>query len=184
MRTVVGIALYLVVGSATPAEGQRMHLVQPKGPELVLTKLVRTNDLFAKFAGKVTVTGTVVGRWPDGATNMNYKEPDYLLVPDPSSVAQLPYFVLREPPYFNQYKVRTIELLNGSDALRIAVGEVQTRRLLERRVNHVQAAGRFLVEQYVVGVECDAPWARARAILLKAEVPEQVAQYRAVPEGC
>ena len=67
-------------------------------------------------------------------------------------------------------------------ALHIAVGEEQTRRLLERRVNHVWANGRFLIEQYVVGVECDAPW--ARGVLVKAEVPEQVAQYKAVPGGC
>lgn len=159
-----------------------MHVVQPKGTALVLTKLVRTNDLFAKFSGQVWVSGTVIGRWSAGATNMADKEPDYLLVPDGGSIDQLPYFVLREPPYFNQYKVRSIELLNGAEALRIAAGEAQVRRLLERRVNHVRVNGRFLIEQYVVGVECDAPW--AKALLVKAELPEQVAKYNAVPEGC
>ena len=159
-----------------------MHLVQPTGPQLTLQKLVRTNDLFAKFSGQIWVTGTVIGRWPEGATNVNHKEPDYLLVPDRDSVAKLPYFVLREPPYFNQYKVRSIDLVNGVDALRLAVGESQVRRLLERRVNHVRATGRFLIEQYVVGVECDAPW--ARAVLVEAQLPEQSAMYNAIPEGC
>lgn len=114
--------------------------------------------------------------------NMAYKEPDYLLVPDRGSIDQLPYFMLSEPPYFNQYKVRSIELLNGVEALRIAAGEERVRRLLQRRVNHVRVNGRFLIDQYVVGVECDAPW--AKALLVKAELPEQVANYNAVPEGC
>ncbi|MDP3701619.1 MAG: hypothetical protein Q8R72_12020 [Hylemonella sp.] len=182
MRTIIAIALLCLAGTAMSGEDQRMHLVQPKGPELALTKLVRTNDLFAEFSGQVWVAGTVVGRWPAGATNLNYKEPDYLLVPDQDAAAQLPYFVLREPPYFNQYKVRSIELINGAKALRIAAGEERTRRLLERRVNHVRVSGRFLIEQYVVGVECDAPW--AKAILVKAELPEQAAASNAVPEGC
>ena len=113
---------------------------------------------------------------------MNDKEPDFLLMPDRDSIAQLPYFVLREPPYFNQYKVRSIILVNGSDALRIAAGDEQLRKLLERRVNHVRTTGKFLIEQYVVGVECDAPW--ARAILIKAELPDQVATLQSVREGC
>lgn len=159
-----------------------MLLVQPKGAALVLTKLVRTNDLFATFSGQVWVTGTVIGRWSTGAMNLADKKPDYLLVPDYGAVNQLPYFVLREPPYFNQYKVRSIELLNGAQALRIAVGEEQVRRLLERRVNHVRVNGRFLIDQYAVGVECDAPW--AKALLVKAELTERSAKFNAVQKGC
>jgi hypothetical protein len=178
------IALLVFVGAtASAADDQRMRLIQPKGSELVLRQLVRSNDLFAKFTGQVWISGTVIGRWPDGATNKNYKEPDYLLIPDRKSIAMLPHFVLREPPYFNRYSVRSITLLNGPHALRESVGEEQSRRLHERRVNHVRATGRFLIEQYVVGVECDAPW--AKAVLLKAELPEQAATlHLAVPEGC
>jgi hypothetical protein len=182
MRTILAIALFLFARVALPAEDQRMHLVQPKGVALVLTKLVRANDLFAEFSGKVWVTGTVIGRWSTVAMNTTDKEPDYLLVPDQGSVDQLPYFVLHEPPYFNRYKVRSIELLNGAEALRIAAGEEQVRRLLERRVIQVRMNGRFLIDQYVVGVECDAPW--AKALLVKADSSQQVAKYNAVPEGC
>lgn len=182
MRPAAALALILFASAAVSAENQRMHLVQPKGVELVLTKLVRANDLFAEFSGQVWVAGTVVGRWPAGATNKNYKEPDYLLVPDRDSVAKLPYFVLREPPYFNQYKVRSIALFNGANALRIAAGEVQTRRLLERRANQVRVMGRFLIEDYVVGVECDASW--AKAVLVKAELPDKEARFNTLQEGC
>ncbi len=183
MKTAAVLFALMLFGSATATDDKRMRLIQPKGTELVLLQLARTNDLFAKYAGQVWVSGTVIGRWPGSATNLNYKEPDYLLIPDQESVAQLPHFVLNEPPYFIRYSVRTITLLNGPEALRKAVGETEARRLRERRVNHVRVTGRFLIEQYIVGVECDGPW--ARAILVKAELPEQVAtKLLSVPEGC
>lgn len=182
MKSIAALATLFFFHAAVVAEDQRMHLIQPKGTELVLLKLGQDNDLYAKYAGHVWVSGSVVGRWPAAATNMSDKEPDYLLIPDQASGAQLPYFVLREHPYFNQYRVRSITLLNGPQAVRLAVGEQQARRLHERRVNHVRATGRFLIEQYVVGVECDAPW--ARAVLVRAELPDQVARHQAVPEGC
>lgn len=182
MKGIVAIALFLLAGASLPAEDQHMHLIHPKGVALVLTKLVRSNDHFATFSGRVWVTGTVIGRWPAGAMNLADKEPDYILVPDHGSVEQLPYFVLREPPHFNEYKVRSIQLLNGAEALRIAAGDEQVRRLLERRVNHVRVNGRFLIDEYMVGVECDAPW--AKALLVKAELPERLAHYNVVPEGC
>lgn len=182
MRAFVLFALLLFAHTAESAEHPHMHLVHPKGTDLVLTDLDRSTDLHATFAGHAWVSGTVVGHWPEGATNMNYKEPEFVLVPDPESVATLPYFFLRKPPYFNRYKVRSIELLNGPGALRIAAGDERVRKLLERRVNHVRVSGHFLIEQYVVGVECDAPW--AKGVLTKAEFPRRVAQYNAVPSGC
>jgi hypothetical protein len=183
MKTIVAILAFLFLGAVHAADDQRMRLVQPKSTNLVLKQLVRNNDLFAKFAGQVWVSGTVIGRWPEGATNTNYKEPDYILVPDQESSATLPHFVLREPPYFNRYIVRTITLLNGPEALLKTVGEVPARRLNERRVNHIRVTGRFLIEQYVVGVECDASWARGK--LVKSELPEQVAsKHLQALEGC
>lgn len=173
--------LFFTAGQA--ADDLRMRLVQPKQAQLVLLKLERKVDLFAKFSGQVWVSGTVIGRWPEGATNMNYNEPDYILVPDEASRVVLPYFVLRDPPYFNRYLVRTITLLNGREALRKAVGERQAQRLYERRVNHVRATGRFLIDQYVVGVECDAPWARGN--LVEVVLPELVAsKHLQAQEGC
>lgn len=182
MRTLVLLVLTFSTSAMASAEDLRMHLVHPEGSDLVLTKLERGIDLHAKFAGQAWVSGTVVGRWPGGATNMNYKEPDLVLVPDSESAAQLPYFFLRDPKYSHRYKVRSIELVNGLDALRIASGDESVRRLLERRVNHVRVSGRFLIEQYMVGVECDAPW--ARAVLVRAEPAEQVAKHNSFSDGC
>lgn len=175
--------LFACAAATATAGDERMRLVHPRGTDLKLAQLQRENDLFAKFNGQVLVTGTFVGRWPAGASAQAYKTPDYVLVPDSASVARLPYFVLKEPPYFNSYRVRTIDLENGEVALRMAVGEVKAKQLLERKVNTVRVTGAFLIEAYVVGVECDAPW--ARAILVKVELPDQLAAaHRTIPDGC
>ncbi len=50
-----------------------MRLIEPAGNQLVLHKLVRDPDLFAKYGGQAWVTGTVIARWPSGAMNLgNY----------------------------------------------------------------------------------------------------------------
>ncbi|MBX9660286.1 MAG: hypothetical protein K2X00_17140 [Nitrospiraceae bacterium] len=150
---------------------------------MTLVQLQREDDLFAKFSGQTWVTGTVVGRWPAGAKNTAYKAPEYMLVPDARSVAKLPYFQLKDPSYFNKYRVQVIDLQNGESAIRMAVGAEKAERLLMRKTNVVRATGKFLIESFVVGVECDAPW--ARGILVKAEVPTQIAAiHQAVPERC
>ena len=182
MRVFLLLVLLLSASAMASAESGRMRLAQPEGLNLVLTKLDRGSDLRAEFAGQAWVSGTVVGRWPNGATDMNAKSPDVVFVPDPQSAARLPYFFLREPKHVLRYPVRSIELVNEIDALRIAAGDGRVRRLLERRVNHVRITGRFLIEGYVVGVECDAPW--ARAMLIGAEPNEQATGHHAAPEGC
>jgi hypothetical protein len=160
-----------------------MRLVHPKGTELTFVRLTRGTDLNATFSGQTWVTGTFVGRWPTGAADSRFKTPDFILVPDPGSSLKLPYFFLRDPPFFNRYRVVNIEITNDEEALRRAVGDKAANRLLERRVDSVRATGAFLIETYSVGVECDAPWARAK--LVEAKLPEQVAaNHRTVPEGC
>ncbi len=177
------IALILTVLIATPsvAEAERHPLVVPAGTELVVRKVQRANDLYAEFAGSVDVSGTFMGWWPGGAMNKNYKEPDYVLIPDKESKARLPHFLLRDPPYRHRYIVRDISVTNGSEALREAAGMEGLKRLLERRVNHVRVTGKFRLSEYVVGIECDAPWARAR--LTKAELPVNVAGAGHWPYG-
>ncbi|WP_200379964.1 hypothetical protein [Rubrivivax gelatinosus] len=155
------------------AAGERLTLIQPKKSGLMLVNVNTENDLFAKFSGQVRVGGTFMGVWPEGATNRNYKEPDFLFVPDQESSSLLPHFVLREPPYIKSYRVRSVTVTNGLEALNEAAGAEKVAKLLQRRVNHVRVTGHFVLVDFVVGVECDAPWARAK--LLKAELPEQVA---------
>lgn len=183
MRSAVVLVALFSASLLAHAAGERLTLVQPKNLGLTLAKVTRQNDLFAKFGGQVRVSGTFLGVWPEGATNRNYKEPDFLFVPDKESSALLPHFVLREPQYFNSYHVRSVTVTNGLEALNEAAGAEKVAKLLQRRVNHVRVTGHFVLEEFVVGVECDAPWARAK--LLRAELPDQVAMKHAfAPAGC
>jgi hypothetical protein len=174
--------ILLIASSLASASGESMHIVHPKGTQLKLVELKTNPDTLAKFTGQVWITGTFIGRWPAGETNNAYKTPDYFLVPDTTSIAKLPYFVLKESPYLNSYRVKIIDLQNGEVALHMVVSEEDASRLLQRKVNKVKAIGKFLIEAYVVGVECDAPWAHAN--LVRFEKPDKLAAFLKVPEGC
>jgi hypothetical protein len=183
MRSAVVLVVLFGASLLAEAAGERLTLIQPRNSGLTLVKVNRENDLFAKFGGEVRVSGTFMGVWPEGATNRNYREPDFLFVPDKESSALLPHFVLREPPYFNSYRVRSVTVTNGLEALKEAAGAEKVAKLLQRRVNHVRVTEHFVLKDFIVGVECDAPWARAK--LLKAELPEQVAiKHAFAPTGC
>ena len=168
------------------AEGQATRsLIQPKGTasDLKLKELKNKNDLLAKFNGQTWVSGTFVVRWPAGAGATADKTPDYVLVPDPASMSSLPHFRIIDPPFKHSYKVRDIEIQNGAVALRLAFTEAAARKILDRKANSIRVTGRFLVEGYEVGVECDAPW--ARAALVKVDLPDQLAVvHRKFEEGC
>jgi len=159
-----------------------MQLVHPNGGNLTLVQLERETGSSARFSGQIWVSGTFVAQWP-GGVKTKVKAPEYLLVPDKQSKAVLPYFVLKEPPYFNRYPVDVIDLENGEAALRMTVSGEKVDQLLNRKTRVVRATGRFLVESYIVGVECDAPW--ARAVLVRTQLPSQLAiVHQMVPERC
>ena len=185
MKKNFAIVLLLLFASLSNADDKARRLIQPKSTtsDLTLTKLEDKGDLFAKFQGQTWVSGTFVVRWPAGASAIAYKTPDYLLVPDTASSSKLPYFVISDSTYINSYKVKTIEILNGEEALRLAFTDEAVRRILGRKTNSVRVTGRFEIGSFVVGVECDSPWARAE--LLKAELPDQLAVvHRKVQDGC
>ena len=168
------------------ADGAKRSLIRPKETAAALelaSTVNKTGDLYAKFNGQVWIDGTFVVRWPAGASAKAYKNPDYVLIPDRTAASNLPYFVISDPTFRNSYKIRNIELLNGEEALHIAFTDAQAAKILGRKVDAVRVSGKFLIEGYVVGVECDAPWAKAN--LVNAELPEQVGlAHRKVPEGC
>ena len=178
----VAIAAVVTIPFAT-ATDQYMRLVRPAGAGIKLVQLQQQNDRSAKFEGQVWVAGTFIAVWPAGAKEMAYKEPDYLLVPNSASIAKLPHFVLHTPKRLISYKVKVIDLQNGEAALRMTFPEIEADRLLKREIDSVRVTGRFLVDSYVVGVECDAPW--ARAVLLKTDLPKKVVlAHNSEPERC
>jgi hypothetical protein len=164
------------------ADAGTMHLIQPKGSTLKIIAVQRETGTSARFSGRTWVHGTFVARWWPGAGRKD-EAPDYLLIPDRASIQRLPYFFLRESGFANRYRVRQIEIENGAEALNIVAGRTRARELLDHRRNRVEIVGSFLITGYSVGVECDAPWAKAR--LEKANIPSNTASLSLqIPESC
>lgn len=156
-------AVILTLSFQSISAEHKIALVQPKENSLVLAKVERRIDLFAEFKGRTNISGTLVAEWVGGKDNFNYKEPNYSLVPDAGSIRRL--------PHFSGYHVRFIEINNGPAALALAAGRDKTDLLLERKIARVKVTGSFVVDKYIVGVECDASW--AKATLIFANVPNR-----------
>lgn len=182
MRALIAFAVLALVARASLADTESMHLIQPKASTLKIVAVQRENDTSARFSGRVWVHGTFVARWWPGADRKD-DVPDFLLIPDRASIELLPYFLMRESEFTNRYRVRQIEIENGTEALNIAAGRTRARELLDHRRDRVEIVASFLISGYSVGVECDAPWAKAR--VEKAEIPAKVATLPLqIPEGC
>lgn len=184
MRRLLIVPLMLLLSAYCLAE-DAIRLVRPKATsdELHVAELKTESGASAKLKGQVWVSGTFIARWPAGASAMESGPPEYMLILDKRSVSKLPYFHLRTPTLQLAYKVTAIDLENGEDALRMAFSEASVQKLLGRKVDSVRLTGSFFIKDYEVGVECDAPW--ARAVLLKTNIPNQVAQiYKTAPERC
>jgi hypothetical protein len=172
--------IFLITFSFAQAGENEMHLIQPKAINLKLLHLQRVDGTAAKFKGKVWIAGTFIGRWADyGEQNRTL---EYLLVPDAASIAKLPYFAHIDSQYHINYRVIKIYPKNGKTALRMSVGEDKAKRLLQHKIGKVKATGKFLIEAYEVGVECDAPWASAN--IIGFEKPDNLAANLNAPEGC
>jgi hypothetical protein len=174
MKVFLVAAIVVLMAQSASAEHQ-IALVQSKGSSLVLAKVERKTDLFAEFKGRTRISGTLVAEWIGGTNNLNYEKPDYSLLPDSASIRRL--------PHFSGYRVRFIELQNGQAALEIAAGKAKADLLLKRKVAQVKVTGSFTIDSYVVGVECDASW--AKATLVSADIPNKDFAAILEPiEGC
>jgi hypothetical protein len=159
-----------------------MHIVSSQQKSLKLTELVLKNDTQARFNGKMKIAGTLVAKWYVNESGDYSSSPEYVIVPDKMTVAALPYFYLDEPPYFRRYKVTTIDIENGEQAIRLVAGDQVSTRFLNKRTPTVKITGSFLISHYSVGVECDAPWAKARVESFSR--PSQFAKHQNLPDRC
>jgi len=87
---------------------------------------------------------------------------------------------VRRLPHFSHYQVRTIELVNGREALEMAMGGAAVD-LLRQRTGNLELSGTFVIDGYSVGVECDAPWAKAKVV--SARMPDNALAAQMRPEG-
>ncbi len=182
MKELLVFLAVVLAGTASHAGEAMRALVQPKTSELKLVELRKKDELFAKFSGSIWITGTLYGRWTAGAGALADKTPEYVVLPDKASKSVLPHFLIKDPPYVNRYKVRSIEIENGEDAIRLAMGNVAAQRLLDRKIDSIRATGRFQLQSFAMGVECDTTWAKAK--IKRVEMPEKVATHLKLSEGC
>lgn len=165
------VIFILAIALTFPALGaERLRLIQPKAATLKVAKIDYSSGPVAEFKGRMWVTGTLVVKW-GGEKSV---EPEYLLIPDHQSRQRLPHFV--------RYGVTWIEVKNGVEALSMARGADFARRASEWQKETVKLTGAFEIDSYVVGVECDAPWARAS--VARVNIPKQQLAALSGPEGC
>ena len=117
------------------------------------------------------MTGSLIVEW----YGKDDSRPEYLLVPNHESQKRLPHFA--------RYGVRWIDVTNGEDAFQRAGGALVAVRGTKDGILFAKITGSFEISNYVVGVECDSPW--ARAVILITDIPNQalVASLNS-PERC
>ncbi|MEW6563350.1 MAG: hypothetical protein AB1400_08995 [Pseudomonadota bacterium] len=161
MRTLL---TFLALALYCPAvfSGETLPLVTPGGTKLVVSKMEREEGIFAEFSGRIWVSGTLVAQWLRGVDEEADNTLDIRLLPDAASIKML--------PYFESYPVKQIDLENETEVLKMAVESSVMTKLLHKEIKIVKAEGKFLLGNYIVGVDCNAPWARARVV--KAKIPK------------
>lgn len=182
MRQIV-VALICIFSCVAAASDADIKLVQPKESTLKLKKLKTKDDLSASFSGEIWVTGTLIGERGGFAGKGIYLPPTYVLVPDTKSKKKLPYFTIKEPSIVLRYPIKSINIENGHKAIEMAVGAKKADLLLKGKVVGLKVTGDFLLVNFAVGVECDAPWARASIHEVVIPDPAKVAKVES-PEGC
>jgi hypothetical protein len=164
--------LLLIAFSAPAGSGPR--LIEPAKTGLHLVK-IEDDGLTAKFSGSTWVAGTVTAHWL-GENDETATEDDLevLLVPSDEAVKRLPHFA--------RYPLTEIYVINDKEAIERIFGAAAALRMSQRKIHSLRARGRFLIGDYEVGVECDAPWASAR--ILRAEIPGRRLAGEDDDEGC
>jgi hypothetical protein len=103
------------------------------------------SDLTATLKGYVVVTGKIEAVWEAGEDGVPMF-PSYLLIPDAEAAEKM--------PTLGDYRVKSIHIQNGAEALRLAVGADAARAFEERKSLRISARGTFRLVQVGMGIEC------------------------------
>jgi hypothetical protein len=172
--TLSAITLALVFSATGSVADDGLVLIQPPESKLIVTKVDLKKGLYAEFKGQMQVTGKLVAQWIVGDDDVT-STLNISLLPDEKSIKVL--------PHLGRYSVEYIALENGKEALRMSVGKKILTQLEQKQVNYLSANGSFLVERYVVGVECDQAWASAKVVQAHVLKPLNLAGI-AKQNGC
>jgi hypothetical protein len=147
----VFVAFTLTLGGQSLA-ADTLALQLPSKTNLKLAKLQK-RELIASFLGKAEVAGRLVAQWVPDIDQTEPTKQEFRMYIDES--------VAKTLPAFEGYPVRKIDIENGPEALRKAISQQAYGDFMRKKTLLVEVAAVFRIKSYVVGVECDAQWARA-----------------------
>jgi hypothetical protein len=167
----VALTLFLS-GQAWAAESLALQL--PAKTNLKLAKLQKREHI-ASFIGTAEIAGRLVAQWVPDIDQTEPNKQEFRIYVDDSAAKAL--------PAFEGYPVRKIDIENGLEALRKAVTPQAYGDFVSKKALLVEATAVFRIKSYVVGVECDAQW--ARAVVIDVTRPELLTLARdPVRFGC
>lgn len=151
------VVLAMAVLPARLRSEESLRLIVPPGAGLQLVSKSHT-DIEAKFAGTMWVSGVFLAEWETGVDSKTENLTEFWIVPDRATIAKLPHFA--------GYDVTAIQVEHGLTALKIVLGPATAAAFAAHKISKAKAQGRFQIDGYSLGVECDAPWAKARMIAI------------------
>jgi hypothetical protein len=102
-------------------------------------------DLTVELKGYVVVTGKIEAVWEAGDDGIP-TYPTYSLSPDADAAAKM--------PTLDDYRVTSIDIRNGAEALRLVAGPDVARAFEQRQTLRVTAVGTFRLVKVGMGIAC------------------------------
>ena len=138
-------------------------LVVPKGSGLTTSDVTPDPTETASFSGQVWVRGVLLAQWPDGDDGFHQEDKiEVSLKLDEEERRRLPYYDW--PEWSRTYIPDSIDITNPEAAVKIVFPKELSTSILKKKVHVAKVHAKFLLTDYAIGVECDAPWARAKLV--------------------
>jgi len=132
----------ILAGVSTAVAAMDFH---PGAYSTLKLQRISQEDLTVELSGYVVITGKIEAVWEAGNDGVPMY-PSYSLLPDAEAAARM--------PTLNDYRVTSIHILNGADALRLVAGPGVAKAFEKRQALRVTAVGTFRLTQVGMGVEC------------------------------
>ncbi|MGA9853002.1 MAG: hypothetical protein WBR15_08740 [Gammaproteobacteria bacterium] len=161
------ILAMLVLCPAVAGDNTKPTLVVPKASGLSPATATPGPTEEASFSGQVWVSGLLIAQWP---ANLKKLVPgdkiEVSIKLDKKELKKLPYYIW--PEWNKSYVPKLVDIFNRDEAIKLTFPKGLGTRLLNKEIQLAEVHAKFLLSNYKIGVECDAPW--AHAILVSTDV--------------
>lgn len=147
IRTTLALIL---AGVSTTLLAMEFH---PGGYSTLELQRISQKELLVKLKGYVVLTGKIEAAWEAGEDGVP-SYPSYSFVPNPDAAAKL--------PTVDDYRVTSIHILNGEDALRMLAGAEVAKPFEQRKILRIAAVGTVRLTHMGMGAECGRVHVAAR----------------------